>query len=148
MKRILLIGLATAGAVLVVFFLTSHRIDQRHIETTAIILCKAGQQAVYEALSQYRRRNGQLPSDLSLLAEEGYVDDKVLHCPMLLRGASAEQYCYYPDSFGDSRSILLSDGIGSHTGEKLFRNISVVVVTMGDGTVWCMSSPEDVILHQ
>lgn len=147
MKRILVIGLVTVGVVLAVFFLTVKVIDQRHVETTAFIMCNARQQTIYNALVQYRERNGVLPSELSVLVEGGYLKREDTYCPVDLRVSSAKPYHYCPDNFGHPESVIISDDVGSHTGKKLFAGVAVVIVTMGDGKTWCALSTEDARRH-
>ncbi|KKK54631.1 hypothetical protein LCGC14_3082760 [marine sediment metagenome] len=131
------------GVLLIMCFLTFHCIDQRHIETAAWILCEARQQAIYRVLVKYKEENGVLPSELSVLVEEGYLEHESTCCPVDLRKSSAKLYQYSPASFGRPESIIISGDVGNHTGEKLFPNIPVVIVTMGDGRTWCMLSPKD-----
>jgi len=141
-KQQVLLGLVAIAIVIVVFLMMFHRVDQKHIEVTSLILCEGRQQRVYGALVKYESERGELPSDLSILVREGYVMTEDVLCPVDLRKASALPYHYFPGSFGHPESVLISDRVGSHAGVKVLSDTDATMVTMGDGKVWCMINPD------
>lgn len=142
-KRVLICAVVL-GAVLCIFFNTIYLVDQRHIENTAVMFCEGNQEMLYDALTKYKNDNGTLPSELSVLVAQGYVKDLVTRCPVDLRESTEKvPYHYFPEAFGNPNAIVLSDTVGNHTGEKLFPDIPVVIVTFGDGRIRCMLKVSD-----
>lgn len=100
------------------------------------IKCQANQRVIYITLLEYKKINNELPKNLSVLANEGFIEENFIYCPSKPKIPDKEKYydkfayLYYPENFGKKGKALISEDINNHFGEGLQ---PVIHQVMGDG---------------
>jgi hypothetical protein len=110
-------------------------VDEPDAEYAKRIRCEANQLHIYSAVLKYHNEHKEVPSNMAILVEQGYISQEDIHCPAQ-KTAQENVYKYFPENFGKTDLPIISESAENHPAiRKWFRKLNPVInEIMGNGS--------------
>ena len=106
----------------------------RTLELACRNASKIRQEVVFDAIKHYYLSNDLVPTNLTMLVDDGLVEYETLLAPKLKTSDEPRLFLFYSENFGDPTKIVLSD----IRRESAYPSI---INTYGDGKVIVLEVP-------
>jgi len=95
------------------------------------------QKLLYNKIGEYYKVYQEIPASLSTLVEKGFVGESEIFAPPVDDEQNyARPFNYYPENYGKSNAVLLSD-VRIAISRHCIKREAVEIVTFGDGMLAC-----------